>query len=1456
MNKIFKVIYSKARGCYVVVSELASSNGKGKGRKIVASRIAAAGLVLQLGLAGTAMAEIVTTDTAATNANNAAANGAVNIEKNENGSLAQGREAYAAYDTEGNLIVGKDNEVVKVQRDDRAGYTRVDDQPENVAMGTRNSIGKFNHAKDGVQPVSGNRSYQYEDMDGKWITTKVYNPETKAYEDRQVKVHSLVPGQYMDDEHNVRAKEPQRSDYSNYNDYLAAHKIYENVAPYYNNDKTSRSYYTSGATAVGVDNIAEGDHSTAIGNNARVLNTPASFYIDREGKLTRDQDAAYYYLDANGNVTTTPQYVKNPDGTYYRDSSGHYVKTSFMTVDRLTDPTNAVAVGSDVQAQGRSAVAMGHDNHAQEYSVAIGDSSNTGYMGVAIGKGNDAQYSSIAVGHDNHAPGYYETVAGTSNTAHADYSSAIGYGNKVDGTVKDDGTYNKAQKSHAYGDNNTVTGNYSTALGNGNTVTGDYALAVGNNASATANNAMAMGKSANASAQDALALGNDSQAKGKASLALGQGAIAQLDDSVALGKGAVADRTSGSKGYDPLTKKASTESGTTWSASSNAVSIGNGSSLTRQLTGVAAGSEDTDAVNVAQLKNVMDALNYTIYSGGSLTNGIYGTTGRSTIATYDTAGPLKLDFGDGIKATLQTGSVVHVGLDADAIRNNPDFKGPKGDQGDKGDKGDKGDPGAPGLPGMPGFDGAPGYSPKATVTKDENTGVTTISITDQNGTTTATIKDGTAASFDGKLNFGANKVLAKKWNTIQPNQPKKAAARAAVDAVDNADSAVSNDMNSTINIVGTKAKEGHTYSADNLTTTVAQDGQGDTTITVLMDKDITGNSVTLGEKGEKGVDGKVTVNGKDGSAVVLDGQDGSIAAGGVTINKDGKGTVNGLTNKEWDGEHITSGRAATEDQLQKVEQNVNTKIDNMDKKITNMSKQHTTVSVNDGKAEGNLVMKKTDGDDTKGINYDISLSNDVTIGMKGENGKDGKLTVTSQDGTKAIAADGQTGTLTFKNGNNETAIKAAEAAKGVDGTTDIKRVAVDDHKVATMDDGMKYAGDAGDALKLKLNETANIKGGVSDTSKLVDGNIGIVSDGQNTLNVKLSKDIKGLDSIEAKTVNAETVNSSTFHAGNTTINSSGLTVKSDDGKRALTVQDGNVSMAGNQIHNVAAGTADDDAVNVSQLKKMGGEISNVSRRVDRVGAGAAALAALHPQDFDPDDKWDFAVGYGNYRGANAAAVGAFYQPNEDTTLSIGGTVGGGENMVNAGISFKFGQGNHVTNSRVAMAKEILALKDYVEKQDAEIQQLKALVGSQSGETKKRSLLFPDVPENHWAYTYVKKLAERGLLEGYPDGEFKGDRLMTRYEFAAIFERALENGVTADADLQHMADEFDPEIRELSLNRFRVDRVSGDDNGHNKIERVRVNSRDEIVQQKNGEKSTVYRDSYGGQIEKSAAAAAK
>ena len=273
-----------------------------------------------------------------------------------------------------------------------------------------------------------------------------------------------------------------------------------------------------------------------------------------------------------------------------------------------------------------------------------------------------------------------------------------------------------------------------------------------------------------------------------------------------------------------------------------------------------------------------------------------------------------------------------------------------------------------------------------------------------------------------------------------------------------------------------------------------------------------------------------------------------------------------------------------------------------------------------------------------------------------------------------------------------------------------------------------------------------------------------------------------------------------------------------------------------QITSVAAGTNDTDAVNVAQLKllrnNVGGDITNIQnnitningniarldKRVNRGVAGAAALAALHPLDFDPDAKWDFAAGYGHYHNGNAAALGAFYRPNEDVQLSVGSTVGNGETVVNAGLSVKVGAHSNVSRSRVAIGKEVLELKKTVALQNAQIQKLTTLLNGVAGTNMKadRTTLFPDVPSYHWAYEAVSDLSRRGLVEGYPDGTFGGDRLLTRYEFAQIVYRALQNGVQVN---EQLVTEFSPE---MAL--FRVDTVAKNHQGEPTIERVRVNKK--------------------------------
>ena len=566
------------------------------------------------------------------------------------------------------------------------------------------------------------------------------------------------------------------------------------------------------------------------------------------------------------------------------------------------------------------------------------------------------------------------------------------------------------------------------------------------------------------------------------------------------------------------------------------------------------------------------------------------------------------------------------------------------------------------------------------------------------------------------------------------------------------------------------------------------------------------------------------------------------------------------------------------------------------KNITNLTTEagkHTTV-----KAGTNENLTVTEGTNTEGgKEYTVDLSDQLTIGKAGADGKDGHMDINGKDGVSGVGIDGKDG-ISVKgdkgevgiNGNDGISIKGKDGkdavsingkdgighigltgpagtnvkdgtnavdisvkngydgddgtkgSSGVDGKDGITRIVYEDktgeHQVATLDDGMKYGGDTGDVIKKKLNNQVNVIGGISDTNKLTaTDNIGVVSDGADNLKVRLSK-------------NLDLGNDGSVKTGDTTINNNGVTINNGP---SIT-KDG-IDAGGKTITNIGNGTNATDAVNKGQLDEavqntnrevghVANALNRLDSRVNKVGANAAALAALHPQDFDPDDKWDFAAGYGNYKDAHAIAVGAFYRPNEDTMLSVGGSFGGGENMVNAGITFKLGQKNSVGRSKVAMAKEIIDLKTEVQLLKNQNQTiLKALHATGAQEASTTGVTFSDVPQGHWAYTYVKFLADKGYLKGYPDGEFKGDHAMSRYEYAAIIYRALQNGAPLDGNMVQSMKEFKPEIEAArEAYRFRVDRISGKDNNRHKVERVRVNSADN-----KSEKD--FRDVYGSQIVK-------
>ena len=418
-----------------------------------------------------------------------------------------------------------------------------------------------------------------------------------------------------------------------------------------------------------------------------------------------------------------------------------------------------------------------------------------------------------------------------------------------------------------------------------------------------------------------------------------------------------------------------------------------------------------------------------------------------------------------------------------------------------------------------------------------------------------------------------------------------------------------------------------------------------------------------------------------------------------------------------------------------------------------------------------------------------SIDVDAGTGIKVDKiTKDGKTTY--KISTNIVGSETDTDTTTVT--PNKTDTGNTDTSQGTTNGTSTK--VGETVTVSTETKATHFGADDNKTADVKPGQTLNINGDEKNISTSVNGN---------SIKVELKKDI---------TVDSVTANSVTV--GDTSISTNGLTIKDGPSITKTGIDGGNQKVTGVEAGEISSTSK--DAVNGSQLfatnqqvAQNAQSINKLGNRINKVGAGAAALAALHPLDFDPDDKWDFAAGYGNYNGENAAAVGAYYRPNEDTMFSVGGSFGNGENMVNAGISLKLGQGNHVSTSKVAMAKEIKDLRK-------ELEGLKsALLDVNAGKKLDTSKLqlFPDVPKNHWAYEYVSTLKGNGALTGYPDGEFKGDRPMTRYEFAAMLYKAMLEGATLS---DKILKEFAPE-----LERFTVDTVHQDKDGKPTVERVRA-----------------------------------
>lgn len=1164
---------------------------------------------------------------------------------------------------------------------------------------------------------------------------------------------------------------------------------------YYSVKSTNANNYNNDGAA-GEDSMAAGvgakalkKRSAAIGNNVEAQG---------EGSIALGTG----YEEINGGTPTITQTVAASGYKYNMaigagaQSEGNHsiamgtravttIKNGGTSVDKAVaigyaagaSDDKAVAIGSEAKSNSRSAVALGDRAHAlANDALAIGTTASaTGESSGAIGTANTVNGAgTYVIGARNSAP--TTPVASNGSNITAVNSGVFGNENTLDGeNNRVTGNSNIVKKETATGLTDIMlTGNNNTVSGDTDTTTQDDAGKVsGITITGSKNTVKAKNNTKNLTDVQIVGNNNTIDTSNKAldlsnTQILGSNVNATMGNSVYLGSGSayVADGAS-TKGMAVYNSDGTyAYAGGT---PAGVVTVG-AKGKERRIQNVAAGlvaPQSTDAVNGSQLYTMTRPLRF----GGD--NSTIGATSAADVNVVKRGSDQVMSILGGADGSKLSDN--NIGVVADAANNKFNVK-------------------------------------LAKELKD----LTSVTTKDAAGNTTVTNGAGMTVTDSA----GNKTEVTAGGITITPKTPGpgKTNVSLTADGLNNGGNQIHNVAKGTagtdaVNVDQLKDEiaANATKLVDGKNTTVEGDGTAANPYKVNV-KD----NINLGEKGANGKDGSIGVNGKDGSAVVINGKDGSIGLNG----KDG---ANGLTIKGGDGKPGVDGTnitrliieekngdkhdVATLDDGLKFAGNTGT----VAKKLNETMTIKGTGTKADTEYDSSNIKTMVNSNGEMIVGLDKNLKSE-TIVATGKDGKDGKIGINGKDGVTtniSVTRDGKPG------------------VDGAPGTTTTRIVYEkpdgSKEEVATLNDGMKYGGDTGAVIKKKLNEQVNVVGGITDTNKLTtEDNLGVVSDGNNNLKVRMAKDLKGLETVMTKTVtaetgnittvnsdtvNAKTVNATTVKTGDTTINDNGLTINNGP-----SITKNGVDAGDKKITNVAPGdisSTSKDAVNGSQLFQTNQSISKLGDRVNKVGAGAAALASLHPLDFDPDDKWDVAAGYGHYRNANAGAIGVFYRPNEDTMFSVGGSFGGGENMVNAGVSLKLGQGNNVSTSKVAMAKEIKDLRKEVEQLRGALGQV---VQGQALDPMKIKL-FPDVPENHWAYEYIATLAGNGILEGYPDGNFGGDRMMTRYEFGAIVYRAMQRGFEVPA---RMLKEFEPE-----LERFRVDTIAQNKAGQPTIERVRV-----------------------------------
>ena len=1268
MNKIYKVVWNKARNCYVVASEFAKNHQTGS------SRIKAASV------AAVMAATMLTIGT-----------GVIYADNIQNTTVKETKETILFDNTKDNTTKLNDPNLKHYNPYyEGNGHT---DQCGELTYNTTLTIGDINKV---VDRLVENDNVLY-DQDIKNVTMENGSISLIRNDGSLVTDNIALTG----------------NDGTNGQDTSVTVKVGDQSQTFQTGSvvtaKTDANRKATGLTINGISYDIK-DTTYSAGDNVTIdKNDNNKISVDLS-KYAKSDDVAVVYQDNDKNKSL------------HSTNAGTVDSSSIALGKEATTGKWSVALGDQTKATGEHSTAIGVEAEATALdSIAIGGGTKaTGGDSIAIGNDTTAnsQYS-VAIGDDTHSTGDSATAVGQQAHATGSYSTALGAMTNVDAdwNKQHPGEWRKSgTMSTAIGYGSGSWGDYSTAIGGVYAkAEGQFATAIGSASQATAENAVALGGAAKAEGQFATAIGTSSQATAENAVALGAAAKANVYGGVALGTSSVADReagrATGEKGaFAPTQINETAQS--TWISTEGAVSVGDTENdITRQITHVAAGSEDTDAVNVAQLKQVnskADSATETANKGWNLTTAHGETT---TVKPGDT-----VDFSpeDTNLTVTNEGTNVKIGLNQDLHLTSATF------------------------------------------------GDTTINA---NG---LTIGHGTAG-----LEFSQNRVSVGGQQIHDVADGKD-----DMDAVNMSQLKKAADSAKTTVVAGKNIK----VNAD-----TKEDGH--TEYNVSLDDDI-----TLGGNEPNNF---VTVSGTKGT--IWAGH--SVSAGTVIMDGD-SGTITGLTNTTWNGTTDNLSRAATEGQLKQVAdaatsndkrlvQNPNDSDGSYQVKengdvtlrVEDSNKNGYNVTIKNVASKAELDKVKTDVGNVDGFhdeikNKDTNGKPTHTSVVDAVNNLDTKVNTIQSDVTKAT----------------EEAKKHSSVSTGNGLDLDVKdNNGQKDYKVSLKDD-FTLGGKDGHtgSIEFKGSEGNITASGTLTANAVRVGNTSISDTGLQIGNNKTSL-----------TEDALTI------GGNTYITDKGIDANQ---QKISNVADGSISKDSKDAVNGSQLYATNEAIvnNYNNITNLNGRINNLDNRVNKVGAGAAALAALHPLDFDPDAKWDFAAGYGNYRGANAAAVGAYYRPNEDTMFSVGGTFGNGENMVNAGVSFKLGSGSsHVSTSRVAMAKEIKELRGELEAMKSAM--LDANAGKKIDTSKLQ--LFPDVPQNHWAYEYVAQLAGNGMIEGYPDGNFAGDRPMTRYEFAAILYRAMTKGaVLSDKILSEFSHE---------LEYFTVDTIAKDKAGNPTIQRVRT-----------------------------------